>query len=246
MDLRKNIRHVLNEEMDNRKIFLNQMNKFGLLNLLKMSGVSYGKLFSLGIGPEHLTRKIKQEFIQDVIQSSGVIHLLEYDIEPIFYNQNDTDYEEITYLGGNKVAVTVWYTVTNDISAEFGVLYHNLNDNIIDEIFDIVVELYGNNDIITENTNKEDEDTEKFDKVEYFIKKATKLINKMKFDAIKRVEFEYNKEIEGFNVNIIYDRQFAIDNPKNFNKVKQNSIKEIGTTITSYFPFKFLFYLHSE
>jgi len=246
MDLRKNIRHVLNEEMDNRKIFLNQMNKFGLLNLLKMSGVSYGKLFSLGIGPEHLTRKIKQEFIQDVIQSSGVIHLLEYDIEPIFYNQNDTDYEEITYLGVNKVAVTVWYTVTNDISAEFGVLYHNLNDNIIDEIFDIVVELYGNNDIITENTNKEDEDTEKFDKVEYFIKKATKLINKMKFDAIKRVEFEYNKEIEGFNVNIIYDRQFAIDNPKNFNKVKQNSIKEIGTTITSYFPFKFLFYLHSE
>jgi hypothetical protein len=246
MDLRKNIRHVLNEEMDNRKIFLNQMNKFGLLNLLKMSGVSYGKLFSLGIGPEHLTRKIKQEFIQDVIQSSGVIHLLEYDIEPIFYNQNDTDYEEITYLGVNKVAVTVWYTVTNDISAEFGVLYHNLNDNIIDEIFDIAVELYGNNDIITENTNKEDEDTEKFDKVEYFIKKATKLINKMKFDAIKRVEFEYNKEIEGFNVNIIYDRQFAIDNPKNFNKVKQNSIKEIGTTITSYFPFKFLFYLHSE
>jgi len=246
MDLRKNIRHVLNEEMDNRKIFLNQMNKFGLLNLLKMSGVSYGKLFSLGIGPEHLTRKIKQEFIQDVIQSSGVIHLLEYDIEPIFYNQNDTDYEEITYLGVNKVAVTVWYTVTNDISAEFGVLYHNLNDNIIDEIFDIVVELYDNDDIITESTNKEDEDTEKFDKVEYFIKKATKLINKMKFDAIKRVEFEYNKEIEGFNVNIIYDRQFAIDNPKNFNKVKQNSIKEIGTTITSYFPFKFLFYLHSE
>jgi hypothetical protein len=68
----------------------------------------------------------------------------------------------------------------------------------------------------------------------------------MKFNAVKRVEFEYNKEIEGFNVNIIYDRQFAIDNPKNFNKVKQNSIKEIGTTITSYFPFKFLFYLHSE
>jgi hypothetical protein len=93
---------------------------------------------------------------------------------------------------------------------------------------------------------EETEGDEKFDKVEYFIKKATKLINKMKFDAIKRVEFEYNKEIEGFNVNIIYDRQFAIDNPKNFNKVKQNSIKEIGTTITSYFPFKFLFYLHSE
>ncbi len=62
MDLRKNIRHVLNEEMDNRKIFLNQMNKFGLLNLLKMSGMSYDKLFSFGIGPEHLTRKIIPKF----------------------------------------------------------------------------------------------------------------------------------------------------------------------------------------
>ena len=246
MDLRKNIRHVLNEEMDNRKIFLNQMNKFGLLNLLKMSGVSYGKLFSLGIGPEHLTRKIKQEFIQDVIQSSGVIHLLEYDIEPIFYNQNDTDYEEITYLGVNKVAVTVWYTVTNDISAEFGVLYHNLNDNIIDEIFDIVVELYGNNDIITENTNKEDEDTEKFDKVEFFIKKANKLINKMKFNAVKRIDFDYDEMMDGYHVNIFFDKQLAINNPKNFNKVKQNAIKEIGSTVTSYFPFKFYFYIHYQ
>jgi len=162
MDLRKNIRHVLNEEMDNRKIFLNQMNKFGLLNLLKMSGIPYDKLFSLGIGPEHLTRKIKQEFIQDVAQSLRGIYLIEHDIEPIFYNENETEYREITYLGLIKVSVTVWYKVTHDISGEFGVLYYNLNDNIID------------------------------------------------------------------------------------NKVKQNSIKEIGTTITSYFPFKFLFYLHSE
>ena len=246
MDLRKNIRHVLNEEMDNRKIFLNQMNKFGLLNLLKISGMSYGKLFSLGIGDEHLTRKIKQEFIQDVIQSLGVIHLLEYDIEPIFYNQNDTDYEEITYLGVNKVAVTVWYTVTNDISAEFGVLYHNLNDNIIDEIFDIVVELYDNNDIITENTNKEDKDTKKFDKVEYFIKKANKLINTIKFNAVKRINFDYDEMMDGYHVNIFFDKQFAIDNPKNFNKVKQNSIQEIGSTVTSYFPFKFYFYIHYQ
>ena len=52
---------------------------------------------------------------------------------------------EITYLGVNKVSVTVWDRESNDIEGEFGVLYHNLNDDTIDSIFDIVIELYENN-----------------------------------------------------------------------------------------------------
>jgi hypothetical protein len=83
-------------------------------------------------------------------------------------------------------------------------------------------------------------------KREYFEKKAARLINTLEIPAVKRVEFEYDERIGGYNVHIFYDRQFAIDNPKNFNKVKQNFIKEIGSTITSYFPFKFFFYLYSE
>ncbi len=83
-------------------------------------------------------------------------------------------------------------------------------------------------------------------KREYFEKKAGRLINTLKIPAVKRVEFEYDERIGGYNVNIFYDRQFAIDNPKNFNKVKQNFVKEIGSMITSYFPFKFFIYLYSE
>lgn len=62
----------------------------------------------------------------------------------IYYNRNNTEYREITYLGINKVSVTVWNNETNDIEGEFGVLYHNLNDDMIDSIFDIVIELYEN------------------------------------------------------------------------------------------------------
>jgi hypothetical protein len=83
-------------------------------------------------------------------------------------------------------------------------------------------------------------------KTEHFEKKAGRLINTLKIPAVKRVDFDYDEMMDGYHVNIFFDRQFAIDNPKNFNKVKQKAVQEIGSTVTSYFPFKFLFYLHYE
>ena len=99
---------------------------------------------------------------------------------------------------------------------------------------------------IVKALREETEEGEKFDKVKHFLKTANLLFSKLKFKAVKRVEFEYDERIEGYNVNIFYDRQFAIDNPKNFNKVRQDFVKEIGSIVTSYFPFKFFFYLYSE
>jgi hypothetical protein len=90
------------------------------------------------------------------------------------------------------------------------------------------------------------EETEKFDKVEHFMKTANTLFSKLKFKAVKRVEFDYDERIEGFIVNVFYDRQYAIDNPKGFNKVKQGFIKEIGSIITKFFPFKFYIYLYDD
>jgi hypothetical protein len=83
-------------------------------------------------------------------------------------------------------------------------------------------------------------------KTEHFEKKAGRLINTLKIPAVKRVDFDYDEMMDGYHVNIFFDRQFAIDNPKNFNKVKQKAVQEIGSTVTSYFPFKFYFYLHYE
>jgi hypothetical protein len=107
-----------------------------------------------------------------------------------------------------------------------------------------------NEDTITESIvrvlREETEGDKKINKVKSFIKRATRLINTIKFPAVKRIEFDYDEMMDGYHVNIFFDRQFVIDNPRNFNKVKQNSIKEIGSTVTSYFPFKFYFYIHYE
>jgi hypothetical protein len=136
----------VNENFSNLKEkLINQIEKNGLKYALDMTSLSYNKLW-LTIGDEYLTRKIKQEFIQDFFKSLGYgIGLIEFDIEPIYLNSNEKEYREISYLGINKVSVTVWDRETNDIEGEFGVLYDNLNDDMIDSIFDIVIELYENN-----------------------------------------------------------------------------------------------------
>jgi hypothetical protein len=90
------------------------------------------------------------------------------------------------------------------------------------------------------------EETEKFDKIEHFMKTANTLFSKLKFKAVKRVEFDYDEMMNGYQINIFFDRQYAIDNPKSFNKVKQEAIKEIGSIITTFFPFKFYIYLHYD
>lgn len=157
MNLLRTIKKILSEEHKFLEVILDQISKIGLYPTLKITGLSYTKLFSMGIGPEYFTRKIKQEFIQDFFKSLGYgVSLIEFNTEPIYYNSNEKEYREISYLGINKVAVTVWDRETNDIEGEFGVLYHNLNDDMIDSIFDIVISLYENNDIITEDTSKKD------------------------------------------------------------------------------------------
>ena len=129
-----------------RDRILNRIEKFGLKVTLDMTGMSYGKLFSIGIGPEYFTRKIKQEFIQNYFKDLGYgVGLPEIDVDPIFYSQNENEYREIYYLGASKVSIMVWENQSGDTEDEYGVSYHNLSDDMIDEIFDIVIQLYDAN-----------------------------------------------------------------------------------------------------
>lgn len=123
-----------------------QIEKLGLFKTLEMLSLSYTKIFGMGIGPEYFTRKIKQEFIQDYFKNLGYgVGLPEIDVDPIFYSQNENEYREIFYLGASKVSIMVWDKESWDTEGEYGVLYYNLSDDMIDEIFDIVVQLYDNN-----------------------------------------------------------------------------------------------------
>ena len=146
------IRRIIKEstpKSDEDKIkdrIVTQIEKLGLFKTLEMLSLSYTKIFSMGIGPEYLTRNIKQQFIQDYFKNIGYgISLFEIDEEPIFYNENESEYREIIYIGQSKVSIIVWDKESWDTKGEFGVLYYNLDDDIIDMIFDIVVQLYDNN-----------------------------------------------------------------------------------------------------
>ena len=86
-----------------RDIIVTQIEKLGLFKTLQMLSLSYTKIFGMGIGPEYLTREIKQEFIQDYFKDLGYeISLFEIDEEPIFYNENESEYREIIYVNNKK------------------------------------------------------------------------------------------------------------------------------------------------
>lgn len=146
------IRRIIKESTPNsdegklRGRIVTQIEKLGLFKTFVTLSLSYTELFGMGIGPEYLTREIKQEFIQDYFKDLGYgISLIEIDEEPIFYNENESEYREIIYIGQSKVSVQVWTKENWEDEGEFGILYYNLDDDMIDRIFDIVIQLYDNN-----------------------------------------------------------------------------------------------------
>ena len=146
------IRRIIKEstpKSDEGKIrdrIVTQIEKLGLFKTLEMLSLSYTKIFGMGIGPEYLTRDIKQQFIQDFFKDLGYgVSLPEIDEEPIFFNENEFEYREIHYLGASKVSIMVWDKESGDTEGGFGVLYYNLDDDMIDRIFDIVIQLYDDN-----------------------------------------------------------------------------------------------------
>ena len=128
------------------RFILNLIDNRGLFEALRILNLTFTELFSLGFETEYFSRKIKQEFIQDYFKDLGYgVGLPEIDEDAIFYSQNENEYREIYYLGESKVSIMIWDKESGDTEGEYGVSYHNLSDDMIDEIFDIVIELHDNN-----------------------------------------------------------------------------------------------------
>jgi hypothetical protein len=135
---------VLKEETFRARI-INMIEKDGLLQALKLTNMSYTKLFSL-IGDEWLTRKVKQKFIRNVMDMLEYgFGLSEIGHEPIFYGENEDEIRQIDYLGKNMVAIDVLSKSTREEDGSFNITYSALDDRIIDEIFDVIVLVYENN-----------------------------------------------------------------------------------------------------
>ena len=143
-DIRESVLRVLKEETFRARI-INMIEKDGLLQALKLTNMSYTKLFSL-IGDEWLTRKVKQKFIRNVMDMLEYgFGLSEIGHEPIFYGENEDEIRQIDYLGKNMVAIDVLSKSTREEDGSFNITYSALDDRIIDEIFDVIVLVYENN-----------------------------------------------------------------------------------------------------
>jgi len=101
--------------------------------------------------------------------------------------------------------------------------------------------------IITESQHRRlfEEETSD-DKVSVLLKKMETVFNRMEFEAVDHIGFDYNDVMNGFDVNIFFNKRFAIDNPNVFNKVQRETINKIGFRLKKVLPFKYYYYTHFQ
>ncbi len=139
------VRILREEGEDYHQKFINQIDKIGLINFLNLTKFSYTKLWSM-IGDEWITRKIKEKFIKDVMEDlEWGFGISEVGEKPIGYKENETEFWQIDYIGLNTIAVDIISKETGEEQGSFNLRYSQLDDSILDRIFDIVVMVYESN-----------------------------------------------------------------------------------------------------
>jgi hypothetical protein len=131
------IRRVLKEEVKNK--IESQIDKLGLLQFMKISKMSFAKIFSVA-GMDFLTNKIMIQFIKDVVDKNGSFSVYDIDVDPIRYNKAGDEYRDISYFGRKFVAVDV-YSGYNNLG-NFHVRYEDIGDEKLIEVFDLIMEAY--------------------------------------------------------------------------------------------------------
>lgn len=131
------VRRFLKEEVKNK--IESQIDKLGLLQFMKISKMSFAKIFSVA-GMDFLTNKIMIQFIKDVVDKNGSFSVYDINEDPIQYNKSGDEYREISYFGRKFVAVEV-YSGYNNLG-DFHVMYENLSDDKLMEVFDFIMDVY--------------------------------------------------------------------------------------------------------
>ena len=145
-NLQESIRRILREELSGADKMKKQIHKMGLYQFMKLSGLSWADIVSI-IGVDFLSYKMMADFIPNAINDTvGGFHLTEIDEDPISYSSNEYEERQINYLGANRAIVDVWGGNNFDKNlGEFGVHYYNLPDDILEQVFDIVMTVYEEN-----------------------------------------------------------------------------------------------------
>jgi hypothetical protein len=124
-----------------KETIIDNIDKNGLLDTLKLTNMSFTKLFSM-IGMDFLTNKIMIQFIKDVVDKNGTFSVHDIGEDPIYYYKFGDGYREISYFGRKSVSVDV-YNENNNLG-NFRVMYESLDDDKLMEVFDFIMEAYEN------------------------------------------------------------------------------------------------------
>lgn len=134
-----------NSKVRDRVISL--IDKRGLLNTMKLTGLSWSKIFMM-VGEEGINRKVMLKFIDDFMSKLNMgFGISEVGEDPIRYGEREDEFMEIMYFGLSSVAVEVYDSDNWNIKGEFRVNYYNLSDDILMEVFDTMVRVYEDGDI---------------------------------------------------------------------------------------------------
>jgi hypothetical protein len=124
-----------------KETIIDNIDNNGLLDTLKLTNMSFTKLFSM-IGTDFLTNKIMIQFIKDVVDKNGTFSVHDIGEDPIYYYKFGDGYREISYFGRKFVAVDV-YNENNNLG-NFHVMYESLDDDKLMEVFDFIMGAYEN------------------------------------------------------------------------------------------------------
>lgn len=122
-----------------KETIIDNIDNNGLLDTLKLTNMSFTKLFSM-IGMDFLTNKIMIQFIKDVVDKNGTFSVHDIGEDPIYYYKFGDGYREISYFGRKSVSVDV-YNENNNLG-NFHVMYESLGDEKLIEVFDLVMDAY--------------------------------------------------------------------------------------------------------
>ena len=119
----------------------------GLTSTIKLfGGVEEMKEY---INNTKFSRENKIEFIKYVYSEIGGVSFSEVYENPIHYPSGDETHEEIAYMTSEVVIVDVYGGHEYNAHIEsFEVPYEDLSDDMIDEIFDITLNVATENDVI--------------------------------------------------------------------------------------------------
>jgi len=123
---------------DRRKKLIGLVERLGLFETLKLTDMSYVKLWSL-IGDSWLTTDIIINFIKDLLSAYNPGGLTIYDISDstITYSETSDGVMEIDYLTPTEVYV-IKFNIIGDILGHIKKTYEELSQDVLFEIFDLL------------------------------------------------------------------------------------------------------------